>query len=131
MEEKSSRSIEDDLALLESLTWDDTCHMEATRQHLEGCQHNRFSESSDSEDEGCESEGATKVIDELANEIEQSSRLKKNSDSSTLFNVGDMLNVSLISASGDASIEITRDMIMNWDQHCVPSELIVDDECKS
>lgn len=107
------RSIDDDLALLESMTWDD---VDQVLQHEESIPLKEENPDAAEEDE----EGATSAIEALVEEIKEfSTRSITSPKSAEMLNPGQNTDISLVVKSGDARLEINHDMLKNWESSCV------------
>jgi uncharacterized protein YhaN len=110
------RSIDDDLALLDSLDWDDSAEIAVSVEPSK----DSLNLSSDS-DSDCEEndERSRAIIDELAKDIQQSASTREIQSNIEVACLQHSEELSLVSKSGDAKIEITHDMLRNWESSCM------------
>jgi hypothetical protein len=115
---RDEEELDKDFELLANMTWDDT--------HLESSFHDSDDDEEDTlknhEDEmngnGDDREEEIKVLNQLIQEIKELTPLEETSE---LKVTQDDRDVSLVSRSKDAKIEISWEMMRNWDQNCEAS----------
>ena len=114
-----------DFELLESMTWDDTIINKEYEQLKENCNENENESNNSSEIDEEEERNEKELLEELVQQLKELNTIENNSSQVEFkdhcnLNLLDRNNeeINLVSVSKHATLEISWNMLNNWDQKC-------------